>query len=237
MNLTNKTILITGANGGVGSELLDYALKHDALNIYCTARNTNDLLPLSKKHSHVKIFELDITNKKSIKTLVNSIGNIDILINNAGVNSNKRVCEDTTIDFEVNLLGTLNMCQAFKGKINEGGSLVNITSFLALVNLPIMGLYCASKSALHSLTQAFRAELASQNILVQEVLPGPIDTRMTQGQQMPKATPQAIVEAIFEGIQSKADEIFPDDFSKIMYQQLLENPKKVEKEFAQSVQG
>lgn len=237
MNLNNKTILITGANGGVGAKLVQYVLQNNAKTVYCTARDINTLLPLAKEYSNVKIFQLDITNKESVNELASSIENIDILINNAGVNSNQRVIGKTTIDFEINVLGTLNMCQAFKNKINANGSLVNITSFLALVNLPIMGLYCASKSALHSLTQAFRAELSLKKILVHEVLPGPIDTKMTQGQEMPKATPQEIANAIFEGIKNKEEEIFPDDFSKTMYKQLLENSKKVEKEFAQSVQG
>ena len=67
-----------------------------------------------------------------------------------------------------------------------------------------MGLYCASKSALHSLTQAFRAELQKENIKVYEVLPGPIDTNMTKGQDMPKSSTSYIVSNILDGIKMKS---------------------------------
>ena len=236
MNLENKTILITGANGGVGMATLQYALAHNAKKIYATARDTSALEAFAQAHSNVVVHRLDITNKTQVHQLSQSIEDLDLLINTAGVNSGKRVFDETTIDFHVNVQGTMNVCQALTPKMKKGAALVNITSIVALVNLPIMGLYAASKSALHSLTQALRAELTSQEIEVYEVLAGPIDTKMTEGQEMPKTSPEAIADAMFAGIAAKEYEIYPDDFAKMIHQKFLADPRAVEAEFAQSVQ-
>ncbi len=235
MCFENKVVFITGANGGLAKSFIEALLKENAKKIYCTARDLSNLEELKKLSPKIEIFALDITKKDELEKVASKIENIDILINNAGVNSQKRVIDDSKIDFEVNLFGTLNSCQILSKKLNKNGSIVNITSILALINLPIMGLYCASKSALHSITQAFRAELQKENIKVFEVLPGPIDTNMTKGQDMPKSSTSAIVEAVLEGIKNSELEIYPDDFSKMVKQRLQNDKDSLEKEFLNSL--
>ncbi|MCD6259412.1 MAG: SDR family NAD(P)-dependent oxidoreductase [Helicobacteraceae bacterium] len=236
MNLANKTILITGANGGVGMATLQYALAHNAKKIYATARDTTTLQAFTQAHDNVVVVRADITNKAQLFKLSETVDDLDILINTAGVNSGKRVFDETTIDFHVNVQGTMNVCQALTPKMKKGGAIITITSILALVNLPINGLYSASKSALHSLMQALRAELTSKDIEVYEVLAGPIDTKMTEGENMPKTQPEEIVEAMFASIEAKEYEIYPDDFAKMIYEKLQKDPRAVEEEFAQSIQ-
>ncbi|MCT7446694.1 SDR family NAD(P)-dependent oxidoreductase [Aliarcobacter skirrowii] len=235
MCFENKVVFITGANGGLAKSFIEALLKENAKKIYCTARDLSKLEELKKLSPKIEIFALDITKKDELEKVASKIENIDILINNAGVNSQKRVIDDNKIDFEVNLFGTLNSCQILSKKLNKNGSIVNITSILALINLPIMGLYCASKSALHSITQAFRAELQKENIKVFEVLPGPIDTNMTKGQDMPKSSTSAIVEAVLEGIKNSELEIYPDDFSQMVKQRLQNDKDSLEKEFLNSL--
>ena len=99
-----------------------------------------------------------------------------------------------------------------------------------------MGLYCASKSALHSIMQAIRAELGTKSINVFEVFPGPIDTRMSQNLKANKAIPYEIVKEVFNGVNNKTFEIFPDDFSKNIILMLKNNPEQLEKEYALSIQ-
>lgn len=231
MCFENKVVFITGANGGLAKSFIESLLINRVKKIYCTARDLSKLEELKKLSPKIEIFALDITKKDELEKVASKIENIDILINNAGVNSQKRVIDDSKIDFEVNLFGTLNSCQILSKKLNKNGSIVNITSILALINLPIMGLYCASKSALHSITQAFRAELQKENIKVFEVLPGPIDTNMTKGQDMPKSSTSAIVEAVLEGIKNSELEIYPDEFSKMVKQRLQNDKDSLEKEF------
>lgn len=235
MSLKNKTLFITGASGGLGMATVLYALKNNAKKIYASARDTSSLEMLATTHPTIIPLTLDITNTQSVGDAATKVDSIDMLINTAGVNTGARVLEDSTVDFEVNILGNLKVYQAFANKVNEGGAIVTITSILALVNLPVMGLYCASKSALRSITQALRAELSVKNVEVYEVLAGPVDTKMTEGQDMPKAKPETIVAEMFAGIESKTFEIYPDEFAKSIREGLSTDAKAVEANFAESL--
>ncbi|WP_418187029.1 SDR family NAD(P)-dependent oxidoreductase [Aliarcobacter lanthieri] len=237
MNITDKEILITGANGGLGQIFINYCLEQNIKKIYCCARNTDSLKKLYGFNKRVEILTLDITKQSDIDNVANSINSIDLLINNAGFNSEKRIFETFSNDFEVNTFGTLNVTKAISSKIKQDGAIITINSILAFINLPTMALYCASKSALHSIMQAFRAELQNKQIQVYEVFPGPIDTNMAKNLQMSKASPKQIVEKTFEALENKTFEIFPDDFSKNIYSMLKINPKELEIDFASSVKA
>ena len=164
---------------------------------------------------------------------------MDLLINNAGVNRCEGLMGATGMDsareeMEVNYFGTLAMCRAFAPILASrgNGAIVNVCSIIGLVNLPLNGTYCASKAAGHSLLQGMRAELASRGIRVVGVYPGPVDTKMTAGQEMPKATPGQIADAILAGLENGDEEIFPDPMSQHVHAMLLKAPKQVEREFA-----
>src|SRR5574344_116608 len=233
MNLENKIVLITGANGGLGQAFIKYCLENNIQKIYCCARDIKNIDAIDKPIESIK---LDLTNLTDINNLESSIDSIDILVNNAGVNNEKRIFEALNNDFEVNTFSTLNICKALYPKIKENGSIITINSVLAFMNLPIMAQYCASKSALHSIMQAIRAELGTKSINVFEVFPGPIDTRMSQNLKANKAIPYEIVKEVFNGVNNKTFEIFPDDFSKNIILMLKNNPEQLEKEYALSIQ-
>lgn len=233
MNLENKIVLITGANGGLGQAFIKYCLENNIQKIYCCARDIKNIDAIDKRIEPIK---LDLTNLTDINNLESSIDSIDILVNNAGVNNEKRIFEALNNDFEVNTFGTLNICKALYPKIKENGSIITINSILAFMNLPIMAQYCASKSALHSITQAIRAELKSKSIEVFEVFPGPMDTEMSKNLQMDKATPLQVVLNTFDGLTNKDFEIFPDDYSKNIISMVKNNSKKLEQQFACSIQ-
>ncbi len=235
MKLEDKVAFITGANGGLGRAFVKELLNQNIKKIYCAVRDTKSLDEINNLSSKIEVIALDITNKQEVQKVASQIENIDILINNAGVNSGKRVLEENKIDFEVNLFGTLNSCQILGKKVNNLGAIINITSILALVNLPVMGLYCASKSALHSLTQAFRAEYKANAVEVYEVLPGPIDTNMTKGQDLPKTQPSDIVNEVIKALENSEYEIYPDSFSKMVKERLISDKSVLEQEFAQSI--
>lgn len=237
MNITDKEILITGASGGLGQTFINYCLEQNAKKIYCCARNIENLQNIYGSNKKIEILTLDITKQSDIEKVANSINSIDILINNAGFNSEKRIFETFSKEFEVNTFGTLNVTKTLSSKIKQNGAIIAINSVLAFMNLPTMALYCASKSALHSINQAFRAELENKQIEVYEVFPGPIDTNMAKDLQMPKTSPRQIVEKTFEALENKTFEIFPDDFSQNIYAMFKTNPKELEKEFASSVKA
>lgn len=235
MSLEDKVVLITGANGGLGIALVEYAIISGAKKIYCYARKTDKLQKLQQNNPNLIIEIVDITDKSRVEEVALTIEYIDILINNAGANSGKIVFDDEKIDFEVNLFGTLNICRSFENKINKNGAIINITSVAALVNFPIMGLYSASKAALHSVTQALRAHMALKEIEVYEVFPGPIDTDMVKDLDMPKTSASDIAKEIFTSFAKKEYEIYPDSFAKMVQESLLNDPKSIESEFAKSI--
>lgn len=234
--MENKTIFLTGANGGLGTAFVKALVALNPKKLYCSARNAQTLQKTQTLSERIEVIELDITDETAVKTMLGKIKKIDVLINNAGANTNTRLFNDTAIDMQVNLFGTMNICKALfeQLKINKA-QVINISSILALVNLPLMAEYCISKSALHSFTQALRAELTSYGCEVYEVFPGPIETRMTEDSPIPKTKPEEIVKAVLDGVQKKEFEIFPDAFSQIISKRLKEEPEVVAKEFALSL--
>ena len=231
--MENKIILITGANGGLGSNFVKSIIALNPKKIYCSARDIKSLENIKTMSSKIEIIELDITSRESINQAISQVDSLDILINNAGVNSNSRLFDSSFTDMEVNFKGTVNLTQAFFEKLKASqGTVVNITSILALVNLPMLANYSISKSALHSFTQALRAEFKLFNGEVYEVLSGPIETRMTEGSPMPKTKPQNIVSAVLKSIQNKEYDIYPDGFSQMVKQRLESEPNKLIEEFS-----
>lgn len=240
MKLTGKVVLVTGANGGIGEALVKVLLEKEVAKVYAAARNTAAVADLVQQHAgKVIALRLDITDASSVAAAAEQCRDVDLLINNAGVNRCEGLMGSTGMEsareeMEVNYFGTLAMCRAFAPVLaaRGGGAIVNICSILGQVNLPLNGTYCASKAAGHSLLQGLRAELIVRNIHVIGVYPGPVDTRMTSGQEMSKATPDQVAAAIVAGLENGTEDIFPDPMSQGVHAGLLKDPKQVEKEFA-----
>lgn len=239
MELSGTTMLVTGANGGIGTALIKKLLKQGAAKIYATARSSESVAALSQIDERVTAFRLDITNAAGVAAVAEQYADVDLLINNAGLNRcmwllGPNGMETAREEMEVNFFGTLAVCRAFApSMIARGkGVIANVCSIIGMVNLPVNGTYCASKAAGHSLIQGLRAELAPKGVQVVGIYPGPVDTRMTAGQEMPKATPDQVAAAIVAGLANGAEEIFPDPMSQEVHAKLLQDPKQVEREFA-----
>lgn len=240
MDLKGKIVLITGANGGIGKALVQALLDKGAAKIYAAARTTAAVEELAQQNAdRVVAVKLDITDAAEVAAAAKQCGDVDLLINNAGVNRcmwlmGPAGMEAAREEMEVNFFGVLAMCRAFAPVMASRGSgvIASVCSIIGLVNLPINGTYCASKAAVHSMLQGVRAELAPRGVRVVGVYPGPVDTKMTAGQEMPKATPSQAAAAILAGLESGDEEIFPDPMSQDVHLKLLKDPKQVEKEFA-----
>ncbi len=245
MDIEHKIILVTGANGGIGGALVKALLEKGAAKVYAAARTTASLAGLVQQHGdRVVALQLDVTDPSGVAAAAQQCRDLDLLINNAGVNrctwfTAPTAMQDAREEMEVNYFGTLSMCRAFAPllALRGGGAIVNVCSIIGLVNLPVNGTYCASKAAGHSLLQGLRAELTPKNIQVVGVYPGPVDTNMTAGQEMDKATPEQVAAAIVAGLENGDEAIFPDPMSQGVYVGLMKNPKQVEKEFAALIPG
>ena len=115
----------------------------------------------------------------------------------------------------VNLYGPYGVTQAFLPLLTRSrGAIVNVLSLAAIAAVPFSPAYSISKAAAFSLAQSLRALLAGRGVGVHVVLPGPVDTDMSRGLDIPKASPESVARAIFDGVEKGEEEIFPDPMSE-----------------------
>ena len=235
MNVKNKTVLITGANRGIGRALVDEALERGARRIYAGTRGL-----LVHPDPRVTPLTLDVTNTSQIQRAAAQVEGLDVLINNAGIALYDDLSNTDVIEqhLAVNLLGMVRVTQAFLPLLKKSrGAIVNNLSLAALASLPIIPGYSISKAAASAMTQSFRALLASQGVSVHAVFLGPVDTDMNRGLDIPKASTAAVAREIFDGVTSGEEDIFPDPAS----QEIAEGwrtgaVKALERQFAMLVQ-
>ena len=215
MTLEDKTILVTGANRGIGQALVAEALARGARRVYAGTRQ-----PLAHPDDRVTPLSLDITSAEQIKAAVAQVEVLDILVNNAGIALPDDLSDPAVLErhLAVNLFGTYAVTRAFLPAVTRSrGAVVNILSVNALAPLPfIIPAYSASKAAAFSLTQSLRALAAGDGVAVHAVLPGPVDTDMLRGSDVPKASPALVARAVFDGVADGEEEIFPDPASSPM---------------------
>ena len=161
---------------------------------------------------------------------------LDILINNAGLAIYDDLGDRAVLEqhLAVNLFGTYGMTQAFLPLLTRSrGAIVNILSVTGLAALPLVPAYSISKAAAFSLTQSLRALLAGRGVSVHAVLTGPVDTDMSRGLEIPKASPQSVAQGIFDGVAKGEEDIFPDSMSASMAESWRGGAvKAVERQFA-----
>jgi NAD(P)-dependent dehydrogenase (short-subunit alcohol dehydrogenase family) len=212
MTVTDKAVLVTGANRGIGQALVEEALGRGAERVYAGTRQ-----PLAHPDGRVTPVTMDVTNAEQIRGAVETVESLDILVNNAGVAMYDDLSDHAALEqhLAVNLFGTLGVTQAFLPLLTRSrGAIVNVLSNSALAPLPIVPAYSVSKAAAFSLSQSLRALLARQGVRVHAVLAGPVDTDMSRGLDAPKASAASVAQAIFDGVEDGDEEIFPDAASE-----------------------
>jgi NAD(P)-dependent dehydrogenase (short-subunit alcohol dehydrogenase family) len=201
-----KTVLITGCSSGFGLETARHFLDRD-WNVVATMRTPReDVLPRSER---LRVLALDVTDADSIHRAVDAAGPIDVLVNNAGIGvlgALEGIPMATAREvFETNTLGTIAMTQAVLPQFRQrkAGVVVNVTSSVTLMPLPLLAVYTASKAAVNAFTESLALELAQFDVRVRLVLPGRApETRFGQNgqQRMQGSIPDAyaaLAQAIF----------------------------------------
>jgi NAD(P)-dependent dehydrogenase (short-subunit alcohol dehydrogenase family) len=229
--LVGATVLVTGANRGIGEALVEEALRRGAARVYAGTRR-----PWTHPDPRVAAVALDVSDAASIRAAVERVASLDVLVNNAGVAQYDDLSERTVLEqhLAVNLFGPYDVTQAFLPLLTRSrGAIVNNLSLNAVAPLPIIPAYSISKAAALSLTQAQRALLAPAGVTVHAVLTGPTDTDMNRGFDIPKATTESVARAIFDGVEHGEDDIFPDPMSAALADGWRNGPAKaLEREFA-----
>ena len=211
MTFAAMTVLVTGANRGIGQALVEEALARGAGRVYAGMRE-----PVAHPDPRVMPLRLDVTDAAQIQEAAGQVESLDILINNAGLALYDDLSDRAALErsLAVNLFGTYGVTNAFLPMLTRSrGAIVNNLSLMALAPLPLTPAYAHSKAAAFSLTQSLRALLAGRGVRVHAVLTGPTDTDMTRGFDIPKASPQSVARAIVDAVESGEEDIFPDPMS------------------------
>ena len=190
INFKNKNILITGASGGIGNELVKKFVSLGA-NILGSGTKTEKLELIKKQYPNIKVKKFDIANHSEIEEFIDSVslelGGLDVLINNAGINldnlSIRMKVEEWKKVIDINLTSTFLLSKyAIKKMLkNKFGRIVNITSVVGHVGNLGQPNYSASKAGIIGMSKSLAIEYAKKNITVNCVSPGFIVSDMTMG--------------------------------------------------------
>jgi len=213
--LDGRTVLVTGANGGLGEQFVRQALERGATKVYATART-----PREWGDERIVGLPLDLTDPASVARAAEVATDVDLVVNNAAVAPADDVSvatgdeEVTRRIFETNYFGNLRVAKAFAPVLaaNGGGGLINVLSLAAWLPLPTA--YAASKAAMWSATNALRGELSAANTTVTGVIVGMVDTAMSARFDMPKVSAASVVDQAYDGLVQGAFEVLADDDSR-----------------------
>ena len=189
MIIKGHTILVTGGTSGIGFELAKELLKAGN-TVIVTGRNQKKLDETKKRLPGVHTIAGDVSKVTELEALFAKVTkeypNINILINNAGImrtinlHKDEFSLEDLTAEIEINLMGPIRLAKLFIPHLKQKSeaAIINVSSGLAFVPLPMSPVYCATKAGLHSFTQSLRVQLKNTNIKVFEVAPPATQTEL-----------------------------------------------------------
>lgn len=208
--LANAVVLVTGANGGLGTHFVNQALERGATKVYAAARK-----PREWNDPRIVPLRLDVTEHDSVAEAAAAAGDVTILINNAGGSNGASVTDDLGAArelFETNFWGALDVTNTFLPTLRANhGTVLNVLSVLSWYG--IGDAYSATKAALWSATNTQRLALAGDGIHVASLHLGYTDTPMTAGITDPKNDPADVVRSAYDGLETDAYEILADQIS------------------------
>ncbi len=217
-----EKVLITGGNRGIGLECTKLFVE-SGYEVIVVARNFTDF-PY-KEHSQVRMIEFDVSKVDEIKALVENIGYVDILLNNAGV-MNSLPYDDYPEDKKENLMNVnlyapiefiTHMAPLMMEK--EKGRIVTVASIAGQIGHPDIW-YGVSKAGVINATKSFAKILAPKGVVINAVAPGPVETDMMH--VIPEARKQAIKSSVYTDRFAK-----PDEVAKAMYWLAVESPEYI----------
>lgn len=216
MKIADATVLITGANRGIGLAFAKAFLARGARRVYAGARD-----PSRVDLAGVTPLKLDVTSVADIEAAAAQAGDATIVVNNAGIAAFGSFLADDAEQslrrhLETNLLGVLRVSRAFAPVLarNGGGALLNVASIASWITNPLLANYAVSKAALWSLSNGLRNDLRAQGTQVTTLHMGFVDTDLTKDVTMPKSTPEAIVAQALDALEAGADEVLADDMTR-----------------------
>ncbi|EME15097.1 MULTISPECIES: SDR family oxidoreductase [Rhodococcus] len=212
-SLNGSVVLVTGANGGIGTHFVHEALARGASKVYATART-----PRTWDDERIVPLALDVTNPASIEAVVSAASDVTVLINNAGTSTSStgiltHTDEEIRANVETNFLGPLFLARAFAPILTAQDESVIIDIHSLLSWYAVAGIYSATKAALWSATNSLRLELAPAGVHVVGVHVGWVDTPMAAHSTDPKTDPADLVRTVFDAVEAGEYEVLADEAS------------------------
>ena len=212
-SLSGRTVLVTGANGGLGEQFVHQALSRGAKKVYAAARSPQDW-----RDQRIEPLALDITNTDDVRRAVLAASDVDLLVNNAGIAPQGESLfgseDEMRRIFDTNFFGTLRVANAFAPILatNGGGTMLNILSSAVWVSIPTA--YAASKAAMWSATNGLRFALEGQKTQVVGLHVGMVDTPMSAHYDTPKSSAVSVVAQAYDAIAAGEIEVLADAMTR-----------------------
>lgn len=226
MRIQDSTALVTGANRGLGLAFTRALLAGGARRVYAAARD-----PASVTLPGVQAIRLDVTSTDEVAAAARDLGDVTLLVNNAGAMRNSGFLapggvEAQRAELETNFFGPLAMTRAFAPTLarNGGGAVINVLSALSWVSVPTSSTYCASKAAAWSLSNGLRHELRGQGTQLLALHVGYMDTDMVRDVTAPKSSPDDVVRQTLAALEAGKAEVLADEVSRRVKQGLSAEP-------------
>ena len=230
MNLTGRTILITGGSAGIG---LAFALKFLELGneVVVTGRRQSVLNDVKKKYTKLHTIQSDVAEPAQIAALAARVKadfpKLDVLMNNAGIMLSKNLkgpaadLSGLMVEMDINVGGVIRMNSAFIDLLTANkGTVINVSSALAFVPVPAAPIYSATKAAIHSYTQSLRFQLEDSGVDVIELMPPGVKTDMTTKLAeggIKVITTDELVKQSFASLEAGALEIRPGQAKQLAF--------------------
>ncbi|GAA5141689.1 SDR family oxidoreductase [Nocardioides marinquilinus] len=226
MEINGAVALVTGANRGIGAQLVEQLKRRGAAKVYAAARDIGTI-----RADGVHPLELDVTDDVQVRAAAAAAGDVTLLVNNAGISTGTPLVtgDEAEIrrEMETNFFGPLRTTRAFAPVLaaNGGGAIVNLVSALSWFATPGSGAYSASKAAAWQLSDSTRLELAGQGTHVVAVHMGLVDTDMVRGFDAPKLSPAVLANAALDAVESGEREVLGDDWARFVKAGLTQDPR------------
>ncbi|SJZ32944.1 Short-chain dehydrogenase [Enhydrobacter aerosaccus] len=226
MEIKNSIALVTGANRGLGLAFTQALLAAGAAKVYAAARDPGSIV-----QSGVVPVRLDVTQGDQVEAVARDLGDVTLLINNAGISRGTSFLaadgvEGLRAELETNFFGPLLLSRAFAPVLskNGGGAIVNVLSVLSWISAPAFETYCASKAAAWSLSNGLRNSLQEHGTQVLSLHVGLMETDMARHLDAPKSKPQDVVAQVLAALEAGKSEVLADEASRLVKQGLAADP-------------
>jgi NAD(P)-dependent dehydrogenase (short-subunit alcohol dehydrogenase family) len=227
VQITGRTVLVTGANRGLGLALAEALLARGAVKVYAGARDPATLGPVRQRLGERLVpVRLDVTSPDDRRAVAEACADVDALVSNAGLapagrvlDTDEALCRET---FEVNVFGPLELVRALAPALrSRSGAVLFINSLAGLVVSRSSPVYGASKAAQRMLAMALREQLAADGVVVTTSHAGFLDTEMAKDVPYPKASPEQVAERSLAAWEAEQAVVFPDRFAEMVERALL----------------